>query len=441
MSATAHTPTQRDLIEAVSGEDGKNEKSEDSIYERIWMAWGFRKQDYGDRMLIPLSSKMKQGGNPDPRQPLKRGTTDQYREKLNRWAGGEGAVLGAGGVTAGYEEGKNSAVDAVVAKDGPIDRNVVEQATPIAFDPRIVDIQRRQATILDRISQQGQAGFAAKYNVVSDRADPIGFLSESGALDLSDEKDSDHTLGTDEKDMKIFVDKTNISDFTARAEASLGYMDVTQMTMGQRVIAHALAKAQTFFYGDPSVGATNNGVFDPEVSESYAGMAKMAVDGGTNADKSGISMTGDQPVLKDIKSELTKLVQETGLTYANAEIAVSPTMYDYIENETNISTRIDAFDEAVTFGGRAMNIKGNTPLIECPNIRDYPDQSTSNFTPDSRDVFIYDRTTVQFRSLMPLTTVPLARVGLGNRAALAEFGTLIDKSQGAHLAYLSNYAQ
>ena len=438
MSTTARAPTQRDLIEAVSGEDGKNEKSEESIYERIWKAWGFRKQDYGDRMLIPLSSKMKQGGNPDPRQPLKRGTTEQYREKLDRWAGGKGAVLAAGGVTAGYEEGENKALDDVVAKDGPIDRNVVEQATPIAFDPRIVDIQRQQAVILDRIAQQGQAGFTAKYNVVSDRAAPIGFLSESGALDLSDEKDSDHTLGTEKKDMKIFVDKANISDFTARAEASLGYMDVTQMTMGQRVIAHALAKAQTFFYGDPSVDATNNGVFDPEVSEAYEGMAKMAE---TNVDKSGLSTSGDQPVLKDIKSELTKLVQETGLTYANAEIAVSPTMYDYIENETNISTRIDAFDEAVTFGGRAMNIKGNTPLIECPNIRDYPDQSTTNFDPDSRDVFIYDRTTVQFRSLMPLTTVPLARVGLGNRAALAEFGTLVDKSKGNHLAYLSSYAQ
>lgn len=438
MSTTARAPTQRDLIEAVSGEDGKNEKSEESIYERIWKAWGFRKQDYGDRMLIPLSSKMKQGGNPDPRQPLKRGTTEQYREKLDRWAGGKGAVLAAGGVTAGYEEGENKALDDVVAKDGPIDRNVVEQATPIAFDPRIVDIQRQQAVILDRIAQQGQAGFTAKYNVVSDRAAPIGFLSESGALDLSDEKDSDHTLGTEKKDMKIFVDKANISDFTARAEASLGYMDVTQMTMGQRVIAHALAKAQTFFYGDPSVDATNNGVFDPEVSEAYEGMAKMAE---TNVDKSGLSTSGDQPVLKDIKSELTKLVQETGLTYANAEIAVSPTMYDYIENETNISTRIDAFDEAVTFGGRAMNIKGNTPLIECPNIRDYPDQSTTNFDPDPRDVFIYDRTTVQFRSLMPLTTVPLARVGLGNRAALAEFGTLVDKSKGNHLAYLSSYAQ
>lgn len=439
MSATVHTPTQRDLIEAVSGEDGKNEKAEESIYERIWKTWGFRKQDYGDRMLIPVSSKRKQGGNPDPRQPLKRGTTEQYRQKLNQWAGGEGAVLGAAGVTNNeYKPGKNKAVDTVVEKDGPIDRDVVEQATPIAFDPRIVDIQRRQAVILDRITQQGQAGFTAKYNVVSDRAAPIGFLSESGALDLSDEKNSDHTLGTEEKDMKIFVDKANISDFTARAEASLGYMDVTQMTMGQRVIAHALAKAQTFFYGDPSVDATNNGVFDPEVSESYEGMAKMAE---TSVDKSAISMTGDQPVLTDIKSELTKLVQETGLTYANAEIAVSPTMYDYIENETNISTRIDAFDEAVTFGGRAMNIKGNTPLVECPNIREYPDQSTTNFTPDSRDVFIYDRTTVQFRSLMPLTTVPLARVGLGNRAALAEFGTLVDKSKGNHLAYLSNYAE
>lgn len=436
--------TAADVVEAVAGTRHMGDAAEDTIYERLWENWGFRAIDVDGQRLIPLSQKLRQGASGDGREGPRGGASKQYRDRLTKFAGGnENLLLQAAGVNGEYEVGGEDAkagLDVTINAKGPIDRSVVEQATPIQFDPRIVDIQRSAAPILDRVTQQGQAGFTASYNVISDRDEPIGFLSEGAAIDLSNQKDSDHTLTNAQKDMKIFVDKVNISDFTVRAEASLGYMDVTQMTFGQRVIAHALAKAQTFFYGDPSVGANNTGSFDPEVGEAYEGMAKMASDAGNSVDKSSLNLQGEFPVLSDIKSELTKLVSETGLTYADAEITVSPSMFDYIENETNISTRIDAFDEDVSFGGRGLNIKG-VPLTEDPNIRDYPNQSTTNFTPAERDVFIWDRRNLQFRSLMPLTTVPLARVGLANRAALAEFGTLISKSQGEHMLYLSDYAK
>ena len=437
--------TKGDIIEAVSGSRHEGPATARSFYETLYKNWGFRSRTIEGKELIPLSQKFRMGETQkDPREGPRGGASKQYTDRLAKLAGdNENVLLEAASVNGEYETGGEDSIrslDDTIQKAGPIDRTVVEEATPIQFDPRIIDIQRSAAPILDRVMQQGQAGFTASYNVVSDRDDPIGFLTEGGAIDLSDQKDSDHTLTNDQKDMKIFVDKVNISDFTVRAEASLGYMDVTQMTFGQRVAAHALAKAQTFFYGDPTVGTANTGVFDPEVSESYEGMAKMATDAGNQADKSGVAVTGDQPVLKDLKRELTRLVQDTGATYANTEVGVSPTMYDYLENETNITTRIDAFNEDVTFGGRGMWLKGNVPIIEYPNIRDYPDQTTTNFTPNERDVFFYDRTTLQFRSLMPLTTVPLARVGLANRAALAEFGTLISKDHGEHMLYLSNYA-
>lgn len=425
--------TKNDIVEAVAGTTNE-ERAAESILEKQWEAWGFKEQDFGERDLIPLSAKFAQG-NPEAAQwPAKTGVSDQYREKLAK-AASDGAVLGSAGVVKGYEPGNNKAVDDAVEKAGPIDRGVVEQATPIQFDPRIVDIQRSQAPIITDIMQRGQAGFTAKYNVVSDRSEPLGFLSESESLDLSGMQDSDHTLGTEEKDMEIWVDKVNLADFTVRAEASLGYMDVAQMTFGQRVIAHALQKARAFFYGDSSVGSGSNNIED---GSAYDGMAKMAVDASNNTDKSGFSSSSDNPYLTDLKRELTKEVKDSALTYANARIGVSPDFFDVLENEANPSTRIDSFSEGVNFGGRALSIKG-VPVREYPNIRGYPSLTSTNFTSNVGDVFLWDATTVQYRNLMPLTTVPLARVGLGNRAAMAEFGTLLDKSQGAHLHYFSSY--
>lgn len=426
--------TKGDVVQAVTGGPTKGTKATDTIREKIFEQWGFEERDMGDEVLIPLSAKWK--AQEAPKNRMKFATTDDYRDKRRRRDGAEGAVLAAAGVTSGYEEGKNKAVDkAIETKAGPIDRTVVEEATPIQYDPRIMDVQRQAAPIVDDIPQVGQAGFTASYNVISDRDQPIGFLTEGNAIDLSNQKDSDHTLANEQKDMKIWVDKVNISDFTARAEASLGYMDVTQMTFGQRVVAHALMKARAIFYGDSSVGSGNN---DIEDSAAYDGMAKMAVDAGNDVDQSAWTGSGDRPLFTGLKRELTKLVEETGLTYNAARIGVSPMFFDTLENELDHVVRLDSFDGDENYGGRSLSIKG-VPLREYPNIRGYSNLTSSNFTSSENDVFIWDSRGVQFRSLMPLTTVPLARVGLGNRAALAEFGTMIDKSQGNHLRYYSDW--
>lgn len=448
MSAAAGTT----VLHALTGSEKMNNGQAQEIAERVFENWGVKSRDLGDTEVYPITGKLLEGAGkdvpdegegwssktttPGELPAHQRGYSDKHAhavgEKLGQ--GNPNVMLQAASVGHDYAGGLKG-LDETVEKAGPIDASVVQGATPIQFDPRIVDIQRATATILTRVVQEGQAGFQASYNVVSGRSDPIGMVSESDALDLSDNAESDQTLGNAKKDMKIFVDQVNISDFTVEAEQSLGYMDVTQMTFGQRIIAHALFKARQFFYGDPSVAATDGSVED---SNAYEGMAKIATDAGYNIDKSAVTLSGDQPLLEDLKYELTKAVEETGLTYDSAEVAVSPTFFDRIENEANVSTRIDAFDQDINFGGRMINLKQNVPVIECPNIRDYT-ESTTNFSSSSNDVFIWDRNNVRFRALMPLTTVPLGRVGLGDKAAMAEFGTLIDKSQGEHVRYLSSY--
>jgi len=360
-------------------------------------------------------------------------------------------------------EVENQVVDAVLehaeraAEPGgeraAIDASVVQAATPIEVDPQIVDIQRRAAPVLDRLTMEAQAGFTAQYNIVSDRNAPVGYTDESDAIDLTSNSDGDFTLGTKTRDMTIYVDRVTLSDFTQRAEDSLGYMDVEETTLGQRTIVHALTKAGGIFYGDPAVGASDGSIQD---SNAFPGLARIAQDADTGSvgeadnvvDKSGYSGSGNTPLLDDIKNELTQLVSDTGAEYQNLEAFVSPTGFDAIENEANVVTRLDGFDDNINFGGRQIQVKG-VPITEVRAVgrTEFPTGSYSgtggggNFDPDPGDVFIADTSTVRFRQLAPLSTVPLGRRGLADEAAMFEYGTLIDKSHGAHLKYLQAYPQ
>ncbi|AFH22027.1 hypothetical protein OSG_eHP14_00235 [environmental Halophage eHP-14] len=310
----------------------------------------------------------------------------------------------------------------------------IKGASPVEVDPEIVQTLRTRAPLPQRLTTQAQAGFQAQYNVISSRSDPIGMVSESDAVDLSGNTPQDFGLGTETKDMEIYVDLVEISDFTARAEDTLNYMDVMDTTLGQRMVEHALFKSKQLYYGDPNESESNGSVED---SNAYPGMAVLANDasGSYVIDKSGTS----SGFLEDIKSELTTTVENSGLTYDAARIAVSPTMFDALENEANAVTRLTGYDADIEFGGRSIQIKG-VEVFEDPNIRSYGslDSSTTGGG-DNGDVFIYDSRNLQFRELAPLSTMPLGAVGLGDRAALFEYGRLISKSQGEHIRVLQAY--
>jgi hypothetical protein len=245
----------------------------------------------------------------------------------------------------------------------------------------------------------------------------------------------DFTLSTETKDMQIHADLVEISDFTMRAEDSLGYMDLEETTLGQRIIEFNLQKARAFYYADPSQGS---GSQDIEDGDAYPGIVKLADDASSSfvIDKSGTS----SGFLDDIKGELTTVVENSGLTYDAAAIAVSPTMMDALVGEADSVTRLEGYGADVDFGRRSIQIKG-VEVFEDPNIRDYSGFLNSTLTNqgDNGDVFIFDQRNLQFRQLAPLSTVPLGRVGLGDRVAMFEYGRLISKSQGEHLRVLQEY--
>ena len=312
---------------------------------------------------------------------------------------------------------------------GLVDTTVVKSASPVQVDPAIVDIQRSQAPILDIIPTVSQPGFTADYNVFDARTLEDYFMTESDAADLTNNAGSDFSLTNDTQDMKIAATLLNVSDFSARAEESLDYMNLMDTTMGQVMAEWFNVTAKTFFYGDAD---TTTGSGEHEDANGYDGLAAFADDGSNAVDKTGTS----SGILEDILDYLTEQTQSSGLTFGNARVLVSPKMYNTIYDEVTPVVRIDGYDADVEYGPQGLAIgheRGSVPITPCDNIRDYQSESDgvgSNST--NGDVFIYDDRTVQFRTLAPMSTVPLGRTGLSDKAALFYYGALIDKSQGNH---------
>ena len=312
---------------------------------------------------------------------------------------------------------------------GLVDTSVVKSASPVEVDPAIVDIQRSQAPVLDIIPTVAQAGFTADFNVFDGRTLQDYFMSESDAADLTDNTGSDFSLSNDTQDMKIAATLLNISDFSQRAEESLNYMDLMDTTVGQIMAEWFNVTAKTFFYGDAD---TTTGSGEHEDGNGFDGLAAFADDGSNVTDKTGVS----SGYLEDMLDYLTSQTQSSGLTFGTARFLVSPKFYNEIYDEVTPVVRIDGYDADVEYGPQGLAIgheRGSVPITPCDNIRDYQSESDgvgSNST--NGDVFLYDERTVQFRALAPMSTIPLGRTGLSDKAALFYYGALIDKSQGNH---------
>lgn len=304
----------------------------------------------------------------------------------------------------------------------------VDANTPLVFDPEIVSILKQNAPILDVVPEEGQEGFSAVYNIVSARDSPLGYISEGDAVDLTNNTESDITFNKQEVDMELFVDKVNISDFTQ--EAAAHYMNVEDTTLGERVGLHAQRKAQQIFYGDNSQNTGTGYIGD---SNGFDGLKVYAENQSNDIDKSGVS----SGFVKDIKSEVRSLRQNENVNVNNLVIACSHEFFDVLENEADFDNlRTDPSDQTVNVGLNQLSI-GGVPVIPTHNIDAFTDGAYS--PSDNGDVFIFSTRTARFRSLMPLTMVPLAKTGLSESVALAEFGALIEKSQGHFVRWLKAY--
>jgi hypothetical protein len=318
-----------------------------------------------------------------------------------------------------------------------IDETVIGDAAPIEVDPVIVDVQRSAAPELDVIQSVAQSGFQAQFNVINNRDDPVGFLSETEAAgDLESQfNPQDFDLPTEFAEMKRQVGLVKVSDFSQRAMETLDYMDPRETALGQATIAHMLQKAKGLFYGDTSVTAADRSVED---ADAFDGIAKKADTAGNSIDKSTVS----SGFLEDLLDELTRLIQNTGMTYDRARIMVSPFFYNAVYEEVTPTIRLDGYDADVEYGPQGIALsteQGSAPITPAPNIRDYAGLSGVGATGGVGDAFIVDELALQFRQLAPMSTVPLGRTGLADRVALFEYYTLVDKSQGDHLRWLQNY--
>jgi len=305
-----------------------------------------------------------------------------------------------------------------------VDNTVVKSASPVVVDPEIYSILRSNAPILDIIPTVSQAGFTAQYNVFDQRTLNDFFMTESDAADLSANTGSDFRLGTETEDMKIMATRINVGDFSQRAEESLDYMDLMDTTMGQVMQEWFLTKAKSYIYGDSS--ASGSGLH--ENANGFDGLAKIASDAGNVTDKTGVSSGR----LEDLLDFATTQTQESSLTFGNSRYAVSPAFYNTIYDEVTPVVRIDGYDADVEYGPQGLAIgheRGSIPITPVDGIRNVAGSSGGVGTDSTDgDVFLYDERAVQFRALMPDSTIPLARIGLADQAALASYGTLIDKT-------------
>lgn len=308
-----------------------------------------------------------------------------------------------------------------------VDSTVAETPTPLVYDPEILEILKDEAPLVARLPEEGQQGYQATYNRIDSRDAPIGFVDESTSLDLTSNS-KDFSITRDQTDMEIWVDAVEVSEFSDRASAH--YMNLRDTALGARTAEHAQAKEKAILYADPSQGTGSGAIGD---SNAYQGLSELY----TETSKSSTDISGTKGLLKDVKSEIKDLLQGPyAVSKSDLEIWTSYTVHDHLENEADVGARIDGNGDTVDFGFGNVRV-GGVPVVPSHNVDSHTD---GGYTPGSEgDVFIVNRRSTRYRSLMPLSTVPLGTAGFGSRVAMGEFGALIERSGGNFGKYLSAY--
>lgn len=327
------------------------------------------------------------------------------------------------------------------ASKAAADSSVVQAATPIMIDPDFINTVRSAAPILDWVDVVAQAGFTASYNIISGREEPaFGWSTEAEVRDMTSSSGSAFTMPNEDKDMKIWADLIDVSDFASRAQSTLDFMDLEGTALEARTQEWATEEAEMVFYGNDAGALSDGSAHDSQAPDGLYAIADAASSNYT-VDKSGVNLSGDKALFTDIKKEVLKLVKDTGATLPNIGIATSFDMFHAMENEANVNVRLDAFDGTINFGRdpspTTLSI-ANAPVMPDPNIRDHA-YGSGQYDGNVGDVFIFERPNVQRRALQALSSTPLGDLGLADRIALFQYETLIDKSQGEHVRVLENY--
>ncbi len=317
-------------------------------------------------------------------------------------------------------------------KKDAIDSGLLEDSVPILFDPEILQILRDEAPFVARLPTEGWDGYTVVANRIDDWDEPLGFVDEAGSIDMSGADGKRFTINKLEEKMKIFYDKVVISDFTRKAGDF--HMPVRETSLGARISAHARWKEQSILYGKPDEALTDG---SPGSANAYKGLSVWL----PTTDKSGFDTDPDKAVIQDIKKEIADLMQTAkGISKADMEIWTSWSMLDFLQNQVDVSERIQIGEPGFNYGFETVRIMG-IPVIASHNVAEhtYNDGTDTYVAGTEGDVFLVNKRSYRYRALAPLSVIPLARIGLAEQSALYEFGTTIERSNGQWGKYLTDY--
>lgn len=392
------------------------EKGAEVLWEKH--GFGFTTRQNGVQVTAPVQSVQRHAGEEKLRNFWKRKQLGLQYEDGEQHKGGPG------------EETRDKAVDSTIA----------ETPTPLVFDPEILELYKSNAPFVAVVPEEGQQGYKAVFNKIDSRDDPMGFVDEGTSLDLISNS-SEFSMDRDEQAMKIFVDAVRVSEFSDRASAH--YMDLADTALGTRVAEHAQHKEKSFLYADPTAGgATPLTDGSPYDANAYSGLEKIFGDAGNKVDKATTDIGGTDGLLRDIKAEIKDLMQGPyNINKSDLMVVTSHTLFDQLENELEVKARYNDETSSVDFGIDTIRVS-QVPVMATHNVDEHTfDDGSNSYTVGSEgDAFIVNLRALRFRSLMPLSTIPLAKQGWSDQMGLGEFGALIERSGGNFGKMLADYA-
>jgi len=314
-----------------------------------------------------------------------------------------------------------------------MDESAVSAATPLVFDPDFISLIKDEAPLVERVPQEGQQGFSAEYIRIDSRDSAIGFTGESDILDLTDNNKAGIGFSRGSTDMEIWVDLVEISDFAAAG--SEFFFDVRDTTLGERVANAMQVKERAMLYGNYNDSAdSGTGGFND--ANAYDGFAEIIRDAGNEVDKSSTDISGTDGFVKDIKAEIKTLLQSNkNVNKSDLEIWTSHTAFDVLENEAEVKRVHNTNENSIDYGFETFRVSG-VNVYASHNVDEHTDNTAAG---SEGDVFLMNRREMRDRALMPLSTVPLARLGFGELVAMGEFSAPIMRGAGNLSRYLKNY--
>lgn len=311
-----------------------------------------------------------------------------------------------------------------------IDSGISQAATPLVYDPDVLFLLKEVAPhAFGSVTRRGQQGHQVVFNNIQDIEDPAGWGSEQDSTNLQD-INRDFGFETPKVDLSIYMDGATVTDFSA--EASAHYMDLAELSIGSRLRQYAKLSEITLYYGDPDTeeAAVEKADLDdgetggPRDPHAFTGIAELYPENDEAV---------DDDVLEFIKSEIAEIKQsEFASMPTDMEVWMSHTLYDHLENELIPRARHDENAGRLDFGNYQVHI-GGVPVVPSHNIdehtfSDNTDEPEDYTVGDPNDVFIVNTSTLEYRELLPLTTIPLATRGASSEVGMVEFGTLIERS-------------